>query len=96
MEVGEPDVSAAVERLRQMAADEREKLATLRRRHDEYIARLKAAGNKVITVDLPCGHQTETPAAPEGEVWDTLSTCQHCGALYMKITSGDRVDALEY
>lgn len=71
-------------------------LQDLRRRADDYIARVKAKGRTIVTFSTPCGHQLETPAAPKGERWDTLATCHHCGATYIKITIGDRVDALDY
>lgn len=67
-------------------------MKTLKQRHEEYIARLKAKGRKTLTFVAPCcGETIEDIAAGEGETWDTLSTCPHCGALYMKVTTSAEI-----
>lgn len=56
-----------------------------------YNNRLKADGIKLIAFKCPgCGQSIETRPAPKGEEWDTLSTCPHCSALFMKITEGKK------
>jgi Zn finger protein HypA/HybF involved in hydrogenase expression len=63
--------------------------ATLMQRYTEYNDRLKAQGVKLIAFDCPsCKQSIETHPAPKGEVWDTLSECPHCNAMFMKITKG--------
>ena len=64
-------------------------LAELKNKVAEYNSRLKAKGVSFTEYTAPCcGATIETRQAPAGERWDTLSTCQHCGGLHMKITEG--------
>jgi hypothetical protein len=63
-------------------------LSQLAEKHAQQIAGMKARGKKVLAFDAPCcGKEIETPAPPKGHTWDTLATCQHCGALYYKIVT---------
>lgn len=65
--------------------------ASLMHRYTEYNDRLKAQGIKLIAFACPCCTKSiETRPAPRGELWDTLSSCPHCNALYMKITKGKK------
>jgi hypothetical protein len=67
----------------------------LKLKHDEYIAKCRAAGDKLVAYRVPCcGGLLETRAAPRGEVWDTVSQCPHCGHLYIKLTRGSEIEAL--
>ena len=64
--------------------------------HAKYITRAREAGKIILAYRIPaCGHRAESIAAPDGEYWDTVATCIVCGALYIKITEGSRVTALE-
>lgn len=66
---------------------------TLKERHEDYIARLRARGDEITNYECPdCGGVIDTMAAPEGESWDTLSTCPHCEGLHMKFTNGSSAD----
>lgn len=66
-------------------------MATLKQKHDEFIARLKAQGTKILEFKCPaCGKKIETQAAPKGDTWDSLSNCPHCEALYMKIVTNKK------
>jgi len=68
---------------------------TLMQRYTEYNDRLKAKGIKLITFACPsCGQSIETGPAPEGDVWDTLSDCPHCNAMFMKVTEGKKAYGL--
>lgn len=72
-------------------------LADLRRRGAEYNDKLRAKGIKLVTYRLPCClAQSESRVQPPGETqaWDTLATCEHCGALYLKITQGEKVSTM--
>lgn len=70
-------------------------LTELRRRHDEWLAKAAARGDKLLTYKVPCcGGGMQDRAAPEGEVWDTLATCPHCGGHYLKITHHTFIEAL--
>lgn len=69
---------------------------TLKEQHEQYIARAKLAGKRILTYKAPCGHELETPA-PEGgkDRWTTAATCPECGALYMKATTHNSVVVTE-
>lgn len=70
-------------------------LSELKRKSDEYNARLKAKGIAMLAYRSACCSKTlESRAAPVGQRWDTLATCPECGALYMKVTTESRVQAL--
>lgn len=70
-------------------------LTELRRRHNEYIAKCAARGDKLLTYTVPCcGGEMQDIAAPEGQTWDTLATCPHCGECYIKITHHTFIEAL--
>lgn len=63
-------------------------METLLDRYTAYNERLKAQGLKFLSFDCPkCGEGIETQRATRGDTWDTLSTCPHCEALFMKITT---------
>lgn len=63
--------------------------ATLMQRYTEYNNRLKAQGIEMVAFDCPaCKLSIETQPAPKGDVWDTLSECPYCNAMYMKFTEG--------
>lgn len=72
-----------------------EELADLRVKLAAYIAKCRDRGETIIEFDLPCGHKSKTPAGHIGQREDTCAICEHCGALYVKITIRDRVDALD-
>jgi hypothetical protein len=70
-------------------------LAALKRKNDEYNARLRAQGIKLLPYVVPCcGATLESRENTEGGRWTTLATCPECGALYMKITTAEGVTAL--
>jgi hypothetical protein len=69
-------------------------LTELKQKHGEYIAKAKAKGMKTLTFRTPCCEKdVEDRAAPAGEKWDTLATCPHCGAMYMKISTAEAITA---
>ncbi|AGZ38101.1 MAG: hypothetical protein ACOKSU_21940 [Pseudomonas sp.] len=69
--------------------------ATLMQRYTEYNDRLKAQGIKLIAFECPaCKQSIETQPAPNGDVWDTLSECPHCNAMFMKVTEGEQARGL--
>lgn len=69
--------------------------ASLMQRYTEYNDRLKAQGIKLIAFQCPdCKQSIETQPAPEGDIWDTLSNCPHCNAMFMKITKGHKAYGL--
>jgi hypothetical protein len=64
----------------------------LKQEHEQYIALLRAAGDPITTYQTPCcGKAVECRAGVSGEVWDTLTTCVHCGALHVRVTGPDGV-----
>ena len=71
-------------------------LTTLKQKHDDYNAKLKARGVKMLAYTVPCCNgQMEGRAAGAGEKWDSLATCPHCGELYMQITTANEIQALQ-
>lgn len=67
---------------------------TLKQKHDEFIAKVKAAGKKTLIYTAPCcGKSIEDPAAPKGDWWDTLATCPHCNEIYMKVSTSTSITA---
>lgn len=69
-------------------------MKTLKQKHAEYIAKVKATGGKTLKYVTPCcGKGVEDPAAGKGETWDTLATCPHCEALYWKVTTSRKIVA---
>jgi hypothetical protein len=79
-----------------MLAGKPAKQLTPKEQHEQYIARAKLAGKRILTYKAPCGHELETPA-PEGgkDRWTTAATCPECGALYMKATTHNSVVVTE-
>lgn len=70
-------------------------LADLKRKSDEFNARLRAKGVTLLSYVAPCcGSTLESRAAEEGGRWTTGATCPECGGMYMKITTADKVEAL--
>ena len=67
-------------------------MKTLKQKHEEYIAKVKADGGKTLTFKAPCcGQEIEDLAGREGQTWDTLTSCPHCGAMFMKITTATEI-----
>lgn len=67
-------------------------LATLKARHDAYIARVKMNRGRVLTFTTPCCVQEmETQVPKTDETWDTISTCVHCGRIFWKVVSRHEV-----
>lgn len=60
----------------------------------QYVQRVESRGEKLICFKCPDCHQSiKTLPAPDGEVWDTISTCPHCERSFIKITHGKNVEA---
>lgn len=70
-------------------------LATIKQQHDAYNERLRTKGFTLLSYRVPCCGATQwsRPANP-GERWDTLATCTECGALYIKISRDNTIEAL--
>lgn len=66
---------------------------SLLQQHLKYMAAVRAHGGRILTYSPPCcGTETETTAPEDDDVWDSLTTCPHCGTLGMKIVSRDTVE----
>lgn len=56
--------------------------------HQRFISMAKLSGAKILTFSCPaCLEDIETPAPPDGEVWDSFATCPHCSALFFKVAT---------
>lgn len=69
---------------------------TLLQKHEEYIARVRAKGAKILSYDCPnpeCGKAVEVivPENKRAGTWDTSCTCPHCGDLQFKIATYAKV-----
>jgi|GEM_PF-6809486 len=70
-------------------------LAELKRKAEEYNAKLRADGIKLLSYVVPCcGATQESRENNTGGRWTTLATCTECGGMYMKITTAEGVTAL--
>jgi hypothetical protein len=69
-------------------------MSTLLTRYTAFVERAKASRTPLVKFSCPaCRQVIETIPAPKGEVWDSLSTCPHCEALFMKVISETSVEA---
>jgi hypothetical protein len=58
--------------------------------HIAYVERWKASGKRTQILVTPCcSADLEVPSQDrnDGQQWDSLMTCPHCGALFMKIVT---------
>lgn len=58
--------------------------------HTAYVARWKASGKRTQILVTPCCNKDlEVPSQDrdDGQQWDSLMTCPHCGALFMKVVT---------
>lgn len=70
-----------------MTLDER------RQHHQEYLARHRASGSKLLTYQTPCcGYRQTTVAAEPGETWDSAAVCLGCGSLYWRVITDEQVE----
>lgn len=57
----------------------------MKQQYQAFIARVKERGGKVLMFSCPhCHEDIETLAAPPGEVWDSITTCPFCDAMFVK------------
>ena len=68
---------------------ENERLVNYRR----WLYQAELNETKLIAYNCPkCLEKLQTTEAPEGEVWDTFSSCPFCGSLLYKVTHGATVE----
>lgn len=71
-----------------------ESISDLKNEAEQYFSDASARGTPVITFKCPCcSKELRTLQPPKGVIWDTLSTCWHCGAGFFKIATQDEVRA---
>ena len=64
----------------------------MKQQYQAFIARVKERGGKVLMFSCPhCHEEIETPAAPLGDVWDSISTCPFCSAMFVKYVNHNSV-----
>ena len=68
-------------------------LAKMRKDFNAFMAKARADGRHILTYKLPCGCGDIETLAPtfKSHVWDSLTTCPHCGALHFKVVTHDKV-----
>lgn len=65
---------------------------TLKQKHDEFIAKVKAKGGKTLVYRTPCcNNEVEDRVPPSGEMWDSMVTCPHCDAHYFKTATTKKI-----
>ena len=68
-------------------------MSELKEKYLEYVDRYKSKFGDMISFDCPsCGEIILTAPSPEGETWNSFSTCPHCDHSYMKYVSGNKVE----
>lgn len=57
--------------------------------HNDYIARAKSNGARILKFNAPCCNGLLETTAPKGakEQWDSLTRCPHCDQLFMKVVT---------
>lgn len=64
----------------------------MKQQYQEFIARVKERGGNVLMFSCPhCQEGIETPAAPQGDVWDSTTTCPFCDAMFVKYVTHNSV-----
>ncbi|SEL25484.1 hypothetical protein SAMN04487787_108134 [Kosakonia sacchari] len=65
---------------------------SLKQEYQAFIARVKERGGQVLMFSCPrCHEKIDTPAAPLGDVWDSISTCPFCSAMFVKYVTHNSV-----
>lgn len=69
----------------------------LRAMRRKYAAYMRDWKGRTRTFYTPCcGEEIVTPApTSKHETWDSLTTCLHCGQLFMKVVTYDEARGLE-
>lgn len=64
--------------------------------HRRYIKNAKAGGFHIKAFTTPCCQEELEAVVPEVPevVWDTLTMCPYCGALFLKLATNEKVEAL--
>lgn len=58
----------------------------------EWVKRCQRHGRQLTTHKCPrCGEQIMTQCSPENEVWDTITCCPWCSAVFFKQVEGAKV-----
>ena len=60
--------------------------------YDEWLERMKAAGKPLTSYRCPndeCGGDIHALIPPEGDVYDSLVKCPHCGIYHFKVVKSD-------
>jgi hypothetical protein len=58
--------------------------------HLDYLNGWKEGGKRTRTLVTPCCHKDlEVPAPPEddGQRWDSVMVCPHCGEMFVKVVT---------
>lgn len=64
----------------------------MKQQYQAFIARVKERGGKVLMFSCPhCHEGIETPAPPQGDVWDSISTCPYCAAMFVKYVTHNSI-----
>lgn len=70
-------------------------LRDLLEQHIAFIAKARAHGYKVASYTTPCCKATLETRMPSSGKWDALTTCPHCGDMFMKITTPTEIFATQ-
>ena len=60
--------------------------------HEQFMKKARIAGNKILGYTTPCcGTILDTVVPKDSRVWDSLTSCPHCGGLFMKVCDTNSV-----
>lgn len=66
--------------------------STLKQKHDEYIATVKARGAKTLNYRTPCcNKEVEDRVPSDNDMWDTITTCPHCETHHFKTATATEI-----
>jgi hypothetical protein len=69
-----------------------QRLKKILREYLTYMAKVKAAGQKVRTHKAPCcGGVLECLVPPKGDTWDTLMACPYCDGRFFKVATSTKI-----
>ena len=64
-------------------------MKTLKQRHDDHIAKLKASGVTLTSFNCPACNTVILTRVPDSGVYDTVTLCPECEEIFFKIVHAD-------
>lgn len=65
----------------------------LKQDYQAFISRCKANGSSLLSFKCPqCSSDIKTLAAPQGDEWNSITTCPFCNTVFMKVVTDADVE----